>query len=152
LSAKWRRSRKNSKWFKIFKAFRGVRNKRAPPNTRVNDSKVRKRVYANRYRMPKAYSERRAREPEPLLDVIEEKGEIVVVAEFAGFNMESLKINVEDQRLTLCAEALDRKYYKSLNLPKRVIPSTIRTTCKNGVLEIQLKKAIQEKTIDKVAG
>jgi HSP20 family molecular chaperone IbpA len=47
---------------------------------------------------------------------------------------------------------LDRKYYKSLNLPKRVIPNTIRMTHKNGVLEIRLKKAVEEKTIDKVAG
>jgi HSP20 family protein len=92
------------------------------------------------------------KEPQPLLDVLEEKNEIIVVAEFAGFNRESLKISVENQRLTLCAESLDRKYYKSLNLPKRVIPSTIRTTYKNGVLEIQLKKVIQEKTIDEVAG
>jgi HSP20 family molecular chaperone IbpA len=33
-----------------------------------------------------------------------------------------------------------------------VIPSTIRTTYKNGVLEVQLKKAVEEKAIDKVAG
>jgi HSP20 family molecular chaperone IbpA len=32
-----------------------------------------------------------------------------------------------------------------------VIPNTIRTTYKNGVLEIRLKKA-EEKSIDKIAG
>jgi HSP20 family protein len=58
---------------------------------------------------------------------------------------------VKGERLTVAAEALDRKYRKSLNLPKRVIPRTIRTTYKNGVLEIRLKKA-EEKSLDKMAG
>jgi HSP20 family molecular chaperone IbpA len=149
LSAKWRR-RRNPKWFNVFKAFSCARNKRIPIS-RANDWKIR-RLHANRYGTPKTYSERKMREPEPLLDILEERSEIIVVAEFAGFNKENLRINAESQRLTLCAEALNRKYYKSLNLPKRVIPSTIRTTYKNGVLEIKLKKAIQEKTIDEVAG
>jgi HSP20 family molecular chaperone IbpA len=152
LSAKWRRSKRNPRWFNIFKAFSSARNKRIPQEHNANDSKIKKRLYTNRSSGPKTYSERKMKEPQPLLDVLEEKNEIIVVAEFAGFNRESLKISVENQRLTLCAESLDRKYYKSLNLPKRVIPSTIRTTYKNGVLEIQLKKVIQEKTIDEVAG
>jgi HSP20 family protein len=92
------------------------------------------------------------REPEPLIDILEEKGEITVVAEFVGFNRENLRIHVKNQRLTLSADASDRKYYKSLNLPKRVIPSTIHTTYKNGVLEVRLRKAVEEKTIDEVAG
>ncbi len=87
-----------------------------------------------------------------MIDVLEEKEEIVVVAEFAGFNRENLRTNVKNQRLTLSAEVLDRKYYKSLNLPKRVIPNTIRTTYKNGVLEIRLKKSVEEKSIDRLAG
>jgi HSP20 family protein len=91
-------------------------------------------------------------EPKPLIDIIEAKDEIVVVAEFAGFKEENLRTNVKRQRLTLSAEALDRKYYKSLNLPKRVIPETIRTTYKNGVLEIRLKKSAQEKAMNKVVG
>ena len=83
---------------------------------------------------------------------LKKKTEIIVVAEFAGFKRENLRTNVKNQRLTLSADTLDRKYYKSLNLPKRVIPNTIRMTHKNGVLEIRLKKAVEEKAIDKVAG
>jgi HSP20 family protein len=96
--------------------------------------------------------ERRVKEPEPLIDILEEKDEITVVAEFAGFDRQDLRIRVKNQRLILSAEGLDRKYYKSLNLPKRVIPNTIRTTYKNGVLGIRLKKIAEEKAIDKVAG
>jgi HSP20 family protein len=87
-----------------------------------------------------------------LIDILEVDDEITVVAEIAGFNREDLRINAKDQRLTLTAEASDRKYRKSLNLPKRVIPSTLSTTYKNGVLEIRVKKAVEEKPMDKVAG
>jgi len=86
-----------------------------------------------------------------LVDVLEGPDEIIVVADLAGFNREDLRVHVKDERLTVAAEALDRKYRKSLNLPKRVIPRTIRTTYKNGVLEIRLKKA-EEKSLDKMAG
>lgn len=92
------------------------------------------------------------KEPKPLIDVLERNDDIAIVAELVGFNKEDLRIRVKDQKLTLSAETSDRKYYKSLNLPKRVIPSTICTTYKNGVLEIRLKKAIEEKAMDKVAG
>ena len=72
-----------------------------------------------------------------------------VVAEIAGFNKETLKIHVKDQKLTLSAKAKDRRYYKSLNLPKVVIPDVMYTKYKNGVLEIKLRKA--ETAINKEA-
>lgn len=96
--------------------------------------------------------ERRTKELEPLVDVLEENDEVIVVAEFAGFSKENIRANVKDQRLTLSAKGLDRKFYKSLNLPKRVIPTTIRTAYKNGVLEVRLKKAIEKNAIGNVAG
>jgi HSP20 family molecular chaperone IbpA len=52
----------------------------------------------------------------------------------------------------LSAKAKDRRYYKSLNLPKVVIPAVTHTTFKNGVLEIKLKKALKERTIKQQAG
>jgi HSP20 family protein len=58
-----------------------------------------------------------------------------------GFNRETLKINVKDQKITLSAKSKDRRYYKSLNLPEVVIPDVMYTKFKNGVLEIKLKKA-----------
>jgi HSP20 family protein len=54
---------------------------------------------------------------------------------------------VKDQKITLSAKSKDRRYYKSLNLPKEVIPNDIHTTFKNGVLEIKLKKAEKPQTI-----
>jgi len=147
LSAKWRKNKKHSTRFNIFKALNRAKDKKTPQIFRIK-----RRTYPNRYRVQKIHRERIWKEPKPLIDVLEERDEIIVVAEFAGFKKENLRIHVKNQRLTLAAEALDRKYYKSLNLPKRVIPNIIRTTYKNGVLEIRLKKAVEEKAIDELAG
>jgi len=145
LSAKWRRSKKRSGWLNIFRTLNRVKDKNARQTFRIKTSRIERQTHPYRDKVSKIYSERKLREPEPLIDVLEEKDEIIVFAEFAGFNREDLRINVKNQQLTLSAEALDRKYRKSLNLPKRVIPSNIRTKYKNGVLEIRLKKAIEEK-------
>ncbi len=103
------------------------------------------------FRRTRKNNARKAKEPEPLIDVIEEGNEIVIFAEFAGFNTDNLRVEVKDQHATLSADGLSGRYYKSLNLPKRVIPETVRTQCKNGVLEVHLTKIVSEKTIDKMA-
>jgi HSP20 family molecular chaperone IbpA len=54
--------------------------------------------------------------------------------------------------LTLTARASERRYHKSLNLPKRVIPESLCTTYKNGVLEIRLKKVLEQHALGKIAG
>jgi HSP20 family molecular chaperone IbpA len=147
LSAKWRRNR-NSKKFNIFRVFNKIRDRNSPQTFQTKGSRVRRQSYPYRYRVQKVSAEKKLREPRPLADVLEGNDDIVVVAEFAGFKKEDLRINLKNQRLTLSAEASDRKYHKSLNLPKRVIPSTLCTTYKNGVLEIRLKKAAEEKALD----
>ena len=80
-------------------------------------------------------------EPKPLIDIFQENSFITIIAEIAGFNKETVKIHVKDQKLILSAKSKDRRYYKSLNLPKVVIPDVMYTKFKNGVLEIKLKKA-----------
>ena len=152
MSAKWRRSKKHPKKSKIFEDLKRIENKKAPPTLRFKNSRVKRHARPYLYKVPKIYRERKWTEPEPLIDVLEEKDEVIVVAEFAGFNRENLRIHVRNQRLTLSAEALDRKYHKSLNLPTGVIQKSIRTAYKNGVLEIRLKKGIAEKAVDKIAG
>ncbi len=152
LSAKWRRNKKGSRWFDIFGTTNKIKGKKMPLAFQVKNLKIKKRTRPYTYTVPKILREKRWKEPRPLIDVLEEKDEIIVIAEFAGFNRENLRIGVKNQRLTLSAEASERKYYKSLNLPERVIPDIIRTKYKNGVLEIRLKKDVEEKTIDKLAG
>jgi HSP20 family molecular chaperone IbpA len=129
-----------------------IENKKAPSTFRSKNLRIKKHGHPYVYWIPKNHRGRKEREPEPLIDVLEGKDEVAVVAEFVGFNRENLKIHVKNQRLTLSAENADRKYYKSLNLPMGVIPNSIRTAYKNGVLEIRLRKAIEEKAVDKVVG
>jgi HSP20 family protein len=150
LSAKWRRDRTNSKKFDILKVFNRVKNNSAARRSHSKKS-IAQQANSHRYRGQRVSAEKKLREPKHLVDVLEGTDEIIIVAEFAGFNKDDLKVRVKGEKLTVAAEALDRKYRKSLNLPKRVIPNTIRTTYKNGVLEIRLKKA-EEKSIDKIAG
>lgn len=152
MSAKWRRYKKRSKRFHISRDFNKVKDKKIDQPFRINYLRIKRGTYPYKHSLLNTYRGRKWKEPKPLIDVLEEKNKIIVVAEFAGFKRENLKIHVKDQRLILSAEASDRKYHKSLNLPKRVIPSTMCTSYKNGVLEIEFEKAVKEKAIDKVVG
>ena len=100
-------------------------------------------MYPKRYRLPKRFEKGNLKDPTPLIDIFQEKSWITIVAEIAGFNKETLKIHVNDQKITLSAKAKNRRYYKSLNLPKMVVPNAVRTSFKNGVLEIKLQKKKQ---------
>jgi HSP20 family protein len=108
---------------------------------RVETMRSARSLYPPHYRSSQNCAKRKWKAPKPLIDIFQEKNWITIVAEIAGFNKETLKINVKAQKITLSAKAKSRRYYKSLNLPKVVIPNLMHTTYKNGVLEIKLKKA-----------
>ena len=143
LSMKWRRSRKQLKWLDL------TGDKSRSKIFRFAALRATKRIYPPYYRSSKDCGKRKWKSPKPLIDIFQEKNGITIVAEIAGFNKETLKINVKDQKLTLSAKAKDRRYYKSLDLPKVVVPNAVHTTYKNGVLEIKLKKAPKELAINK---
>jgi HSP20 family protein len=113
---------------------------------------VRRKPYPYKYRFPRLDGQRKTRREEPLIDILEEDHCIRVVAEFVGFSTKNLKVSAREQKLILSAENAGRKYYKSLNLPKRVIPKAFHTTYKNGVLEILFKKNVEEKSHKQIAG
>ncbi len=150
MSTKWRRSRKHLKWLEL-KNFAEASPKENSKILRIENMRNVRGMRHQKYRLPKGYAKRKWKEPKPLIDIFQEKNWITIVAEIAGFNKETLKIHVKDQKLTLSAKAKDRRYYKSLNLPKVVIPNTVHTTFKNGVLEIKLKKAVKEEPLNKEA-
>lgn len=151
LSAKWRRSRKHLRWLDLpdLEEHSVKNNSKA---LHIEPLRYGRINHPQNYHLPKNLNKRKLKPPKPLIDIFQEKNWITIVAEIAGFNKETLKIDVKDQKLTLSAKAKDRRYYKSLNLPKVVIPNTVSTTYKNGVLEIKLKKAQKEQTINKKAG
>ncbi|MCS7115433.1 MAG: Hsp20/alpha crystallin family protein [Nitrososphaerota archaeon] len=149
---KWRRSERRPKWFKDLGNIDEAENKRAYKVFKTEKFKPVSKPRRSRYGSLKILKKPRWKEPSPLIDVFQEKDSILVVAELKGFNRENIKTHVEGQRLVLSARAQGRRYYKSLNLPVAVIPETMRITYKNGVLEIRLRKALEEKAIKKLAG
>ena len=150
MSTKWRRSRKHLKWLEL-KNLANTSSEEKSKILRIENTRTTRAMPHQKYRLPEGYSKRKWKEPKPLIDIFQENNWITIVAEIAGFNKETLKIHVKDQKLTLSARAKDRRYYKSLNLPKAVIPNTVHTSYKNGVLEIKLKTAAKEEPLNKEA-
>ena len=142
MSARWRRTSKNRKWLD----FNGLRNSK--PKMLQKTQRLKSMPTHPSFRPSKSFAKRKFEDPKPLIDIFQENNYITIVAEIVGFNKESLKISVKDQKITLSAKSKDRRYYKSLNLPTVVIPNAMHTKFKNGVLEIRLKKA---ETLDKEA-
>jgi len=81
-------------------------------------------------------------EREPLVDVFESEDEVSVVAELPGVEKDKIDVKVTEDGKTLIINARDekRKYYKEIELPARVDPSSAKASYKNGVLEVKLKK------------
>jgi HSP20 family molecular chaperone IbpA len=142
MSAKWRRNNKHRTWLGFNNSVVKT-NKRRTTKTEHNYL-VKSSRFSSNSRTSRRYAKHKFQEPKPLIDIFQENNYITIVAEIAGFNKETLKISVKDQKLTLSAKSKDRRYYKSLNLPKVVIPDVMHTKYKNGVLEIRLRKAEAE--------
>lgn len=77
---------------------------------------------------------------EPLVDVIEEGDSLLVIVELPGVASENISIEVKEDILDLKAEAKDRKYSKEILLPSPVDSDSLKSSYRNGVLEIKLKK------------
>ena len=103
-----------------------------------SDGKPRIREFGNVQRS--RFGPRVRREREPLVDVLEENGEIVVVAELPGVEKENINLHASRWELIISVNTPKRKYYKRLFLPKEVDPRSTRVSYKNGVFQVRLKK------------
>jgi len=79
-------------------------------------------------------------EREPLVDIIEEADSIKVVAEVPGVEKNDIQLYATEKTLTIKVDTPNRKYYKEVELPAEVDPKSAKSTYKNGVLEVSLKK------------
>jgi len=77
---------------------------------------------------------------EPMIDVFDEEGEIVVAAELPGVTEDALKIDVRGDVLALSATG-QRRFAKEILLPSAVDPASMRRSFKNGLLELRMKKS-----------
>ena len=83
-------------------------------------------------------------EREPLVDVIDSNGEVVVVSEIPGVEKEDIRLEATDRSLKVEVESPKRRYFKELELPHLVDPGTARASYKNGVLEVRFSKSEQK--------
>jgi HSP20 family protein len=83
----------------------------------------------------------RAGQYEPLVDVIEEDDEIIVVAELPGIDKDDIKVRVKGQHLEIRVDNPAKPYHKEVELPGKVKKEDASSSIRNGVLEIRLKKA-----------
>lgn len=79
-------------------------------------------------------------ELEPIVDVFDEKKEVLVLAEVPGVSEEKIEIQIKGDILTITAKDSQRKYYKEVVLPKDIDSGSLKTKYKNGVLEIRISK------------
>ncbi len=84
-------------------------------------------------------------EREPLVDVMEEGNEIVVVIEIPGVEKDEVKLQATDRVLKISVDAAKRKYYKDFELPHMVDPRKSKALYKNGVLEVRFTKTEEKK-------
>ena len=86
-------------------------------------------------------------EREPLADVNSTDNEVRVVFEMPGLSKQDIKINAFDETVEVIASNNQRKYHKTLELPKEADIETARSTYNNGILEVTFdkKKSVKPK-------
>ncbi|MEM3369570.1 MAG: archaeal heat shock protein Hsp20 [Candidatus Micrarchaeia archaeon] len=94
---------------------------------------------------PKGVEEKR----EPLVDIINEKNDIKIIAELPGVRKEDIELNATEKGLEIKVDTPDRKYYKKLELPAKIKPETADAKYNNGVLEVIIKKVEPSKEEEK---
>ena len=79
---------------------------------------------------------------QPLIDVIEEKDEYIIVAEVPGVDEDKLVTTLREEKdkkvLTISSKDERRKYHREIDLPLKVSSGFTREY-RNGVLEIRFK-------------
>ena len=112
-----------------------VRRSRNIRNDGVSSSgSSKKRKEVSKYNRPQITSER-----EPLVEVNVYDKEVKVVLEMPGLSKEHIKIQAYKNSVEISSNHPQRKY-QVIDIPRVADIETIRSTYKNGILEIVLKK------------
>lgn len=83
-------------------------------------------------------------EREPLIDVMNGKKAIQVVAEIPSVDKNDIKLNATEDMLVISVDAERRKYYKEIELPEKVSSKNAKASYRNGVLEVIFDKLKRE--------
>lgn len=80
---------------------------------------------------------------EPLVDIYEEDGDIVVVVEVPGVRKEDIELRASPNELEISTkntENIPYKYHKIIPLPVEIDPDIAKARYQNGILELKMKK------------
>lgn len=78
---------------------------------------------------------------EPVVDVFDEPGGILITAEMPGVSAADIRMEFAGDVLTLQAAAAGKRYRKELLLPRPFTAAQATLKCNNGVVELWLKDA-----------
>lgn len=74
---------------------------------------------------------------EPHIDILEEAGFTLILAELPGITKKDIKLTLKDDLLTIAAARGGRRFYKEVLLPGPHSRDQLRFSCNNGILEIR---------------
>jgi HSP20 family protein len=116
---------------------RPIRGSAADMADRIKISKPQNKISPAPTKIPPAS----IKEREPMVDVFEEGDFVNVMAELPGVEESTVKLEVENDLLTIRSDTSARKYYKEVKLPTSVKKDPAESKFRNGILEIKLVKA-----------
>jgi len=87
----------------------------------------------------------KAKEREPLIDVLESDEQVRVIIGLPGVRKEDIRIEAQDRSLEVEVDAEERRFHEQIDLPCAVLPDSFKATYKNGVLEISIKRIGRKK-------
>ena len=84
---------------------------------------------------------------EPPVDILDEGKLVRIVADVPGVSLDDLALDVGKRRVTISTRDTSRRSYrKELRLDTEVDPASMRASCRNGVLEVYLRKKGEKAT------
>jgi HSP20 family protein len=77
---------------------------------------------------------------EPVVDVFDEEGHTLVVAEMPGIGVKDVRLDVKDDVLIISAERGEKKYRKEILLPRVYPKEKMVVSSNNGIVEIKCSR------------
>ncbi|MFX1474045.1 MAG: Hsp20/alpha crystallin family protein [Promethearchaeota archaeon] len=79
-------------------------------------------------------------EREPLIEVMDQNGVFIIVAELPGVQKEDIQLTITETQVTIRVDTPKRKYFKVIDLSVPCKREVARFTYANGILEVHLQK------------
>jgi HSP20 family molecular chaperone IbpA len=74
---------------------------------------------------------------EPHIDILEEAGFTLILAELPGITRKDIKLSLKNDLLTIAAARGGRRYYQEVLLPGPHSRERLKFSCNNGILTIR---------------